>query len=138
MQLHAGAAGPVADQMSAREMPRCRPAASRLPSGSFLLVDVDRLPEWNTHVHHVIERPQGRSPRTSSEWHRCASPGPGARKQPKDRLGNAGQKHGASKAVNVSSPAASWLQALSLKFGQRNVRPSPNDRLCTALAISRS
>lgn len=22
-----------------------------------LLVDVDRLPEWNTHVHHVIARP---------------------------------------------------------------------------------
>ncbi len=23
-----------------------------------LLVDVDRLPEWNAHVHHVIERPE--------------------------------------------------------------------------------
>jgi uncharacterized protein YndB with AHSA1/START domain len=23
-----------------------------------LLVDVDRLPEWNAHIHHVIERPQ--------------------------------------------------------------------------------
>ena len=24
-----------------------------------LLVDVDRLPEWNAHLHHVIERPDG-------------------------------------------------------------------------------
>jgi hypothetical protein len=24
-----------------------------------LLVDVDRLPEWNAHVHHVVERPDG-------------------------------------------------------------------------------
>lgn len=23
------------------------------------LVDVDRLPEWNAHVHHVVERPEG-------------------------------------------------------------------------------
>jgi uncharacterized protein YndB with AHSA1/START domain len=23
-----------------------------------LLVDVDRLPDWNAHVHHVIERPE--------------------------------------------------------------------------------
>ena len=32
-----------------------------------LLVDVDRLPEWNAHVHHVIERPgpAARSPASS-------------------------------------------------------------------------
>jgi Polyketide cyclase / dehydrase and lipid transport len=25
-----------------------------------LLIDVDRLPEWNEHVDHIIERPEGR------------------------------------------------------------------------------
>jgi uncharacterized protein YndB with AHSA1/START domain len=32
-----------------------------------VLVDVDRLPEWNAHVHHVIERP-GRPLAAGVEW----------------------------------------------------------------------
>jgi len=30
---------------------------SAAPDVFDLLVDVDRMPEWNAHVHHVIERP---------------------------------------------------------------------------------
>jgi hypothetical protein len=32
--------------------------AAAAPDVFDLLVDVDRLPEWNAHVHHVIERPE--------------------------------------------------------------------------------
>jgi uncharacterized protein YndB with AHSA1/START domain len=32
-----------------------------------LLIDVDRLPEWNAHVHHVIERPD-RPLASAVEW----------------------------------------------------------------------
>jgi hypothetical protein len=32
-----------------------------------LLIDVGRLPEWNAHVHHVIERPE-RPLEAGTEW----------------------------------------------------------------------
>ncbi len=41
--------------------------AARAPDVFDLLVDVDRLPEWNAHVHHVIERP-GRPLTAGVEW----------------------------------------------------------------------
>ena len=34
------------------------PLAASAPDVFDLLVDVDRLPEWNAHIHHVIERPE--------------------------------------------------------------------------------
>ena len=33
--------------------------AASAPDVFHLLVNVDQLPEWNAHVHHVIERPPG-------------------------------------------------------------------------------
>ncbi len=41
--------------------------SSSAPDVFDLLVDVDRLPEWNAHVHHVIERP-GRPLAEGVEW----------------------------------------------------------------------
>jgi hypothetical protein len=32
-----------------------------------LLIDIDRLPEWNAHVHHVIDRPE-RPLEAATEW----------------------------------------------------------------------